>query len=310
MKAATNRATGPIQSPFELGCPDLYARWKKRKLDEPPIDVADDIVEIRNPASLQTEEYQALLRGIRRHNMAIYRSAPGLQDKSLVAELGAQFGLRRLDNNLCADEDSITSLTVMEAGRHKGYIPYSNRQLNWHTDGYYNTGEDQIRGFILHCVQDAVEGGDSALLDHQRIYLMMREQDPALVAAMMAPDAMTIPPNIEAGEAIRGEQTGPVFSIDGRGNLHMRYTKRKRNIEWKQDSATLEAVAFIEEVLESDNPYIVRAHLHPGEGLICNNVLHSRTEFRDDPESGHKRLLYRARCYDRVTDTDVVAGED
>jgi hypothetical protein len=33
-------------------------------------------------------------------------------------------------------------------------------------------------------------------------------------------------------------------------------------------------------------------------GVICNNVLHARTAFRDDPS--RPRLLYRARYYDRI----------
>jgi hypothetical protein len=33
-------------------------------------------------------------------------------------------------------------------------------------------------------------------------------------------------------------------------------------------------------------------------GLICNNVLHTRSGFTDSPE--HRRLLYRGRYYDRL----------
>jgi hypothetical protein len=36
-------------------------------------------------------------------------------------------------------------------------------------------------------------------------------------------------------------------------------------------------------------------------GLISNNILHDRTGFQDD--SDRKRLLYRARYYDRVAGT-------
>ena len=53
--------------------------------------------------------------------------------------LGQQFGLERLDGNLRADEDSITSLRVKPEMQENHYIPYTNRPLNWHTDGYYNT---------------------------------------------------------------------------------------------------------------------------------------------------------------------------
>jgi hypothetical protein len=33
-------------------------------------------------------------------------------------------------------------------------------------------------------------------------------------------------------------------------------------------------------------------------GLICNNVLHTRSAFFDSTE--HRRLLYRGRYYDRL----------
>jgi len=34
-------------------------------------------------------------------------------------------------------------------------------------------------------------------------------------------------------------------------------------------------------------------------GLLSNNVLHTRTPFTDSP--GHRRLIYRARYYQRVS---------
>ncbi|MCP5430235.1 MAG: taurine catabolism dioxygenase TauD, partial [Chromatiaceae bacterium] len=37
-----------------------------------------------------------------------------------------------------------------------------------------------------------------------------------------------------------------------------------------------------------------------GWGLISNNVLHDRSGFEDDPDPARKRLLYRARYYDRI----------
>ena len=133
------------------------------------------------------------------------------------------------------------------------------------------------------------------------LYIQLRDTDPALVEALMRPDAMTIPPNEEGGEEIRGAQSGPVFSVHpATGSLHMRYTARTRNIEWKQDAKTLEAVALMTELLENGNPYRFDVRLRPGEGIICNNVLHCRTAFEDDADTGRGRLLYRARYYDRI----------
>ncbi|WP_413880545.1 hypothetical protein [Candidatus Aalborgicola defluviihabitans] len=80
----------------------------------------------------------------------------------------------------------------------------------------------------------------------------------------------------------------------------MRYTARTHSIVWKNDAPTLAAVAFLEQLLASDNHHVFRLTLQPGMGLVCNNVLHDRSGFVDDP--AQPRLLYRARYLDRVGD--------
>jgi len=115
----------------------------------------------------------------------------------------------------------------------------------------------------------------------------------------MQPDAMTIPERVDESGGIRPPQSGPVFSVDESGHLHMRYTARTRSIEWKKDDATEAAVAALEALLASDVPHVFHARLQPGMGLLCNNVLHDRSAFTDDAQ--HPRLLYRARFLDRIT---------
>lgn len=292
------------QSPFLVNNVSAYRAWREQKLQEYPQTGADLLVEIEDAHSLNEDEYRTLLHLCYKTNMAIYRITKGdYASKQSVRALGRRFGLERLDNNLCADEDAITSLKIMSEGRHTGYIPYSNRPISWHTDGYYNKPGQQIRGMILHCVSTAASGGENLLLDHEIAYLHLRDRNPDYITALMHPQAMTIPPNVEGGEEIRSEQTGPVFSIDPQGNLHMRYTARKRNIAWREDSLTQEAVACLSEFLASDSPYIFRHALQPGEGYLGNNVLHNRTAFEDN-ETQH-RLLYRARYFDRIANTNV-----
>ena len=59
-------------------------------------------------------------------------------------------------------------------------------------------------------------------------------------------------------------------------------------------------MAALERLLADDaSPWVFRGRLEPGMGLVCNNVLHDRTAFADS--EAHKRLLYRARYFDRVT---------
>jgi alpha-ketoglutarate-dependent taurine dioxygenase len=215
-----------------------------------------------------------------------------------------QFCLERLDMNLRADEDSITSLRVVPESTGTQYIPYTSRSLNWHTDGYYNTLDQQVHGVIMHCVQDAASGGKNRLLDPEIAYMLLRDANPGYIRALMQPDAMTIPPNVEAGNQIREARSGPVFMVEKYGgSLHMRYTARTRSIVWKDDRDTRMAVGFLADLLAGDSPCILSYRLRAGQGIICNNVLHTRSAFSDDAASGQVRLLYRARYHDRIRGT-------
>lgn len=115
---------------------------------------------------------------------------------------------------------------------------------------------------------------------------------------------MMIPKNVVDGVELRPDRTGPVFMVAADGHLHMRYTMRKRNVVWKDDPLVKEAVAWLMALLNADIsagvPYIYRGTLQAGWGLISNNVLHDRSAFEDDPAPARKRLLYRARYYDRI----------
>lgn len=295
-------------SPFSL-LPEAelaYQQWRAWKITVYPKKATDLLISINNPFHLGDKEKCDIHQSFIRANMAIYtiKYRTDFSDKKIVETLGHDFGLFNLDNNLGADSDSITSLQVIEGGRKQGYIPYSNLKLSWHTDGYYNLPEEQIRSIILHCANNAAEGGENALLDHEMMYIHLRDKDPAYISALMKTDVLTIPPNVENGVEIRGSQTGPVFSVDEKtGALHMRYSARKRNIVWTDDDITTRAVNEIDDFLASDSPWILRHRLEPGQGLICNNVLHNRTSFINDDTGKQQRLIYRGRYYDRLVDT-------
>jgi len=286
---------------------DAYINWRKAKLKDYPVNAAALRVEVEDPRALSEAEQRRMLQVCRKTNMVIYTShLGGLADKQIPRRLGEQFGLARLDNNLLADEDAVTSLQVVPEKSGRGYIPYSNRRLLWHTDGYYNPPERRVRAFVLHCVSPAASGGENALLDPEIAYLRLRDENPEYIRALMAPDVMTIPANTEEGGENRPAQTGPVFSIDpATGSLHMRYTARTRSIEWKQDAVTQRAVKALEQLLAGGSPHVFRYRLAAGEGLLCNNVLHNRTEFADEVDKGIARLIYRARYYDRIRGTEL-----
>ena len=300
-------ATQAVPSPFDPECGPLYQQWRDRKLDGYPASATDLIVEVGDPRHLSPAESAELLRVCRKTNMVIYSSGLGaLADKEIPRRLGLQFGLSRLDSNMLADDDGITSLQVAPGKSVRGYIPYSNSRLLWHTDGYYNPPGHSIKAFVLHCVSPAAEGGDNELLDPEIVYILLRDANPDYIRALMAPDVMTLPANTESGEETRPAQPGPVFSVEPHtGNLHMRYTARTRSIVWKQDAVTQQAVSFLQGLLAEDSPHVFRARLAAGQGLLNNNVLHNRTGFRDEVDKGMVRLIYRARYFDRIRGTNL-----
>ncbi len=302
MSAVSTRPPAARANPFDPNDDAAYGRWRARKLAAYPADTAALVAEIANPRAITTAEKAALVDRCRRANMAVYVSELRHESSEIPRALGRQLGLVRLDRNYLADDDGVSSVAVSgEAGRGE-FIPYTNRPIRWHTDGYYNPVGRKIRAMLLHCVRRASEGGENTLFDHEIAYLRLRDENPEWVRALMLADAMTIPAREDADGIARPAETGPVFSVDpDDGALHMRYTARTKSIEWKRDPGVEAAVAALTRVLDDASPFHHRLALEPGMGIVCNNVLHERTGFVDDPAA--PRLLYRARYYDRVEGT-------
>jgi hypothetical protein len=294
-----------ILSPFSLENEDLYNRWRDQKLKDYPKNLGDLLVEINDPRKLTDAEFEAIQSRCRKANMALYASKTGTDpDPEIPLSMGRRFGLEGLNKNWLSDENGLTSLTVANEGIRQQYIPYTNKAINWHTDGYYNLASQQIHALNLHVVQQAASGGENALMDHEIAYILLREKNPDYIRALMSEKTMTIPPRIDEGGSIaRKEEPGPVFSITANGDLHMRYTIRVNNVIWADDPLSREALAYLESIFNSDSPYIYQGRLEPGMGLVSNNVLHDRAAFTDDET--HKRYYYRARYFDRLTGTSI-----
>lgn len=291
---------------FDLNDHYSYQRWRNAKLKNYPRAVEQIVVDVNEIGQLSPLEHQALLDLCKKTNMAVYRSAKPLTSKDQLKEVCRDFGLSHLDKNLYADDDGISALKVTNEKRQFDYIPYSDKPIRWHTDGYYNKLENSIRAMVLHCENPSQAGGENQLLDHEIVYILMREENPQYISALMQGDAMTIPANVEQGIEIRPAQTGPVFSVNpDTGDLHMRYTARTKSIEWKQDEDVLRAVAFLEHLLSSDMPYIYRYRLQANEGVLSNNVLHGRSKIDNGLDQGQQRIMYRARYYDRISGTGI-----
>ena len=296
-----------MNNPFDLAQDDAYRGWRERKLRDYPTRLDDLRVELSNPAAPSPAELERIAECVRRANLAVFACGhPDALGKDSLLSLGRGLGLVRLDNNPCADERAVSTLRVHPESRERDYIPYTNRPLSWHTDGYYNPAGRQVRAWTLYCVQDAAEGGENALLDHEIAYIRLRDQDPELVRALMHPGAMTIPANVAGGEELREASTGPVFSVLD-GHLHMRFSARARNIAWRETPETQAARDALTRLFSSDDGYIFRHKLAPGEGYVTHNVLHNRTGFTVAEGGRSGRTLLRTRCLDRVT---LIDGRD
>lgn len=215
----------------------------------------------------------------------------------------SNFGLSIKEDHRSAGEDGVVSLKTSSAKRQRGYIPYTPRALNWHTDGYYNDAANRVQAFALHCHSPAQEGGENQLLDPEIAYMRMRDENPDYVSAFMHPEAMTIPANHEDDGNVRPASVGPVFYPDKvTGRLQMRYTARTRTIEWRKDTVTQEAVHWMQEWLSSSEEFKFQLRLKAGQGILNNNVLHNRTSFVDDPANGNQRIMMRARFHERISE--------
>lgn len=284
---------------LDLNDTTRYQAWRDKKLSQMPASIEEYLVPVKDPVRLSVDEFNAIHDLLQRANMAIFVADPDqARNKTIPVNISSQFGMHRLDHNMGADHDGVSELTVRSGQWRGGYIPYTNKPIHWHTDGYYNEERRKINGMVLYCVQNALRGGENALLDHEIAYIHLRDSNPEYIRAFLHPQAMTIPANIINNNEIRPERTGPVFSVNDSGALHMRYTARTRSISWRDDELTREATECLSEFLASDSPFILRAGLNPGMGLICNNILHDRSGF--DEDDNHRRLIYRLRYYDRA----------
>jgi alpha-ketoglutarate-dependent taurine dioxygenase len=292
-------------SPFRLEDEAAYEAWREVKLASYPKAAEQLRVRVADLANPTSEERAAIVDRCAVANMAIYDSGKAGADprrvRAALPAFAAAFGLRQREDHRSQGENGVVAIEVAAAGGRAGYIPYSTKPLSWHTDGYYNFhgAGDCVQAMVLHCVRDASEGGVNAFLDHEIAYIRLRDRDPDFIAALMHRGAMTIPAGEDGRGGPRPDNTGPVFFMEPlSGAPVMRYTARKRHVVWRDDAATRAAVKALEDVLESD-PLILRYKLRPGEGTICNNILHNRSGFSEGEGAG--RLLYRVRYHDRMS---------
>lgn len=294
--------------PFNLSHQAEFEHWARFKLS---LYVAARIkqqmcpVVINSDGRLLPSQLTEILSNIACYNFATYRvEDKGDFNTESLSRLGQSLGLKNLDDNLCAEEDLVSvisdSSAHVTAGNPKQrYIPYTNKALSWHTDGYYNPYHQRVQAFILHCQQPADHGGENSLIDPDLIYLALRRSNPEFIDVLSRNDVMRIPENRQGDTCLREETASPVFlTSDNNSRLAMRFSQRKRHIIWRDDALTQDALGKLNELLDNDSDWHINVRLKAGEGIISNNVLHCRKAYQD--RDGHRRVFLRARYYNAI----------
>ncbi len=279
---------------------DNYKCWRDKKLANVVDDINLCMVEIANPFALTIAEKTAIQRLCEYNNFALFAIKAQKDYEQAIIQINHQMGLVDYDQHLYAQNNGLAYVTKSNKIGQLGFITYTNKALGWHTDGYYNAIENRVRAFSLFCIAPSVTGGVNQWIDPQMVYLLLREENQDVVEVLSHPQAMSIPEHKVNGKVRRAKSVGPIFFIDEIDNtLCMRYTQRKKNIEFLNSTELQQALALLDDLLKTKTPYHFEHLMNANQGLICNNVLHNRSMFVDHPSK--PRLLLRGRYTNRVT---------
>jgi len=266
-----------------------FLKWAAQKENNIPKNINEISVEIKDINRATKNEISKIRSTLDKFNSCLYRSNRDLESNSCLLDFAKAVGMKTFDcNNIEANEISTISSIKNEKIQ---YIPYTNKALNWHTDGYYD--KKPLFSWLLHCINPADDGGENYLLDHE---LAMREYVLSYddIEVLMNKRAITIP---ESQGSNRSELSTYIFSFDNDyEKLHMRFSMRKENI--KMSDNTLTAMSKLINVIENNcSKYSITYKLSKNEGILSNNILHGRNSFKDDKV---QRKLLRIRSYERL----------
>ncbi|RKT45711.1 TauD/TfdA dioxygenase family protein [Thiocapsa rosea] len=305
-----------MDDPFDLSDDRAYSHWRTRKLRAYPAEITDLRVPVERLDRPTPAEHAALKTRIATFNMALVEVDPDKIETEALLAFTQALGLRTTDSNLFADASAVSRITATRRNPDEGgradagpetpggatlgdFIPYTDKPLSWHTDGYYNPPDKQVEAWCLFCRRAARHGGENGLIDHEMAYLRLRDESPQHIAALSHPQALSIPAHVRDGRTLRAASVGPVFSVRS-GHLHMRYSARARHVLWRDTPDTHAARAALDRLFSRPDVFTFEYRLEPGEGLIANNVLHCRSGFDDEEDPAKARLLYRVRFLDRI----------
>jgi hypothetical protein len=149
---------------------------------------------------------------------------------------------------------------------------------------------------VLHCVRPAASGGVNRLLDPELAYIALRDADPAHGAALMQPDAMTIPARTDDDGVARAGADRPGVSRRRRRQpahaLHGPHAQHRMG----RPTPPPRAVAACRRCWPPVTVGVLRVRLEPGMGL-------ARTTCCTTAAPSSTTRATRACCTARATST-------
>ena len=267
-----------------------FIEWAANKELNIPLNINDLKVNLRDINHVSKTEISQIKEKLTKYNCCIYISDSNLKEDANIMKFAMSLGMRTFDSHN-VDESNISTISADKTENNTRYIPYTNKALNWHTDGYYDS--KPIFSWLLHCVEPALSGGENFLLDHElaiREYILKHDD----ISCLMSNNAFSIP---EDKVAEREVTSNYVCDMNNEyKKLHMNFSMRKENIKIDKDSES--AVTKLIKIIKEDcKKYHLTYKLSKSEGIVTNNILHGRNSFKDGPTM---RKILRIRSHERL----------
>ena len=216
-----------------------------------------------------------LLREIDALGFAIVRKAP--RDEGTVLEIAKTFGYVR-ETNYGALFDVRVELTPSN-------LAFTGLAIGPHTDNPYRDPVPTMQ--LLHCLSNAVDGGESGLVDGFKAAALLRAEDPAAFAVLTA----TLVPFAWSDARAVLRAVRPLIETDSAGCVRgIRFNNRSMQALRLPGEALVEFYrsyrAFAEVIARRELQ--LRFRLEPGDCVIFDNtrLLHARTAFKDGAGKG------------------------
>jgi len=269
-----------------------YNRWVNDKLGSYTNNIDNLMIEIKNPLKLSKSEKEKCFKVLESQNMVFFNiEKPQKNIGFSLKELACQFGMGDYELDSQSDEVGLTKIQVETKKHHGEYIPYTNKPLNWHTDGYYNKTKNSILSWLLYCESSSDSGGINKFMDHEIAYILYNQKYQN-IHELMKEDVYIIPENKMNS---RLEVKGYIFKFINQ-KLHMRFSMREKNIIWRKN--IIDSINNLKKIIKESTKFHISYKLLPGQGVLTNNIIHMRTTFTNTKNKN--RLLYRLRSKKRI----------